>query len=150
MTNLPIPHPSIPNWNGELGWSAPGDTPSALVCFATDGDIGPTKISHNRDLISMDSRLEQDYNFIDYVFGSGEGAVTARHYLGDWDVKIDRPMSSAAAADAVAEAQKIDPAILGYFQKRFRSISIMIKQGYEALRSLEQAGAAATGVEREM
>jgi hypothetical protein len=126
-------HPLVPNWEGDRGWAAEGEEPSGLVSFDTEGDLEPTKISHNRDVIYIDGQLEQDYNFIDYFFGFGENQVSARFYLDEVEVKIGFPEGAKMYSSAKAAGEHLDPKILLYFQKRFRSIAIITSNGYKTL-----------------
>jgi hypothetical protein len=133
MKHKKLLHPLVPNWVGDRGWSAEGEEPSALISFDTVGDIEPTKISHHRDVIYIDGRLEQDYNFIDYVFGNGPSQVSARFYLDEVEVKIGLTEGAKVYSSAKAAGEHLDPKILLYFQKRFRSIAIITSNGYETL-----------------
>jgi hypothetical protein len=128
-----LSHPLVPNWEGSRGWAAEGEEPSGLVSFETVGDIEPTKISHHRDVMYIDGQLAQDYNFIDYVFGSGEKQINARFYLDEVEVKIGLTEGAQLYSSAKAAGEHLDPKILLYFQKRFRSIAIITSNGYETL-----------------
>lgn len=128
-----LKHPKVPEWVGIAGWSAPGEEASTLVCFTTDDEVSPTKITHSRDIIYIDGRLEQDYNFIDYIFEDGLNAITARYYLDENEIKISFPDETPTFSSAELAAAHIKPAILLYFKKRFRTISIVTSEGYETL-----------------
>jgi hypothetical protein len=126
-------HPEIDCWTGGRGWSAPGEAASSLVSFDTDDDIEPFKMTHNRDLIYDGGRLEQDYNFIDYYFGDPTAPVQARHYLDSHEVTIDPPERTHLPQTADEAALLLDPAIIRYFKKRFRSVLILTADAYQEL-----------------
>jgi hypothetical protein len=135
--DTPPVHPKIPGWIGERGWSAEGEPPSTLVSFVTEADLEPFKITHNRDILYLEGRLQQDYNFIDYYFGVEGDPLTARYYLGDEDVKITPSPTNDIPGNIDVASALIDPAVLSYFQKRFRQISVMTSEGYEPLWSAD-------------
>jgi hypothetical protein len=81
--------------------------------FQTDDDSLPISITHSRDTIMFDGKLEQDYRFLNYRFRSPNGEIVARVYLDDvWEVSIAEPVDIVALPDDV----------MAYLQKRFRLI----------------------------
>jgi hypothetical protein len=81
--------------------------------FQTDDDDLPLSITHSRDTIVFDGKLEQDYRFLTYRFQGPTGEIIARVYLDDvWDVSITQPMEEALLPENV----------MAYLQKRFRVI----------------------------
>jgi hypothetical protein len=135
--DAPPVHPKILDWIGERGWSAEGEPPSTLATFSTYGDAEPFKITHDRDIIFDDGILQQDYNFIDYYFGIEDDPLIARYYLGDDDVMITPSSTDGIPENVDAARALIDPAVLSYFQRRFRQISVMTSEGYEPLWSVD-------------
>jgi hypothetical protein len=138
--DTPPMHPKIPGWFGQRGWSPDGEPPTTLISFSTDGDAEPFKITHGRDMIYDGAALQQDYNFIDYYFGDEADPITARHYLRDPEAMIDLPQSAGNASSVDEARTLIDPAILAYFQRRFRQISVMTAEGYEPLWRIDNIG----------
>ena len=92
-TDYKVAHPWIPGWVGERSWTPPGDEPSDFISFDTRNEAQPYKIAHNRDMMFSGSRLEQDYNFIDYFFGDPGEPIRARYYLLDDEVSVAMPTS---------------------------------------------------------
>jgi hypothetical protein len=130
VSDAPNPHhPSIPNWEGERGWSAPGEPPSTFISFQTEGGVEPFRITHNRDMMYEGDALMQDYNFIDYLFGDPAHPVRGRHYLGDDGVTISLPDTVAIQDTCEAALAFLPEDILRYFQRRFRRVGIMTSQG---------------------
>jgi hypothetical protein len=128
-------HPFIPNWEGERGWSAPGEPPSTFTFFQTEGGIEPFRITHNRDMMFVGGGLMQDYNFIDSLFGDPEHPVRGRHYLGDDGVSISLPDTLEIQETCAAALALLPDDILHYFQRRFGRVSIMTTQGYADIGS---------------
>jgi hypothetical protein len=134
MTDV-VPHPFIPNWEGQRDWSAPGEPPSTFFSFQTEGGIEPFRISHDRDMMFEGDRLKQDYNFIDYLFGDPEHPVRGRHYLGDDGVSIFLPDTVGIQKTVAAALMLLPKDILHYFQRRFGRVSIMTTEGYVEIGS---------------
>jgi hypothetical protein len=129
-------HPYIPDWKGERGWNAPGEPLSTLISFVTDDEDLPYKITHNRDIIYHEGKLEQNYNFIDYYFGDASDPLRARAYMDENEAKIILPETTTIPETLSAARAQVDIAVLQYLQKRYRQISIMTAQGYEYLWSV--------------
>ncbi|MFS2109590.1 hypothetical protein ACCC88_07880 [Sphingomonas sp. Sphisp140] len=125
-------HPYVPGWQGERGWTAPGEQPSGFLSFEA-GDLGaPFRIEHGRDMMYDHGELQQDYNFIDYLFGDPAEPVHARHYLGDRHVSVDLPSLRTDATLAQARAVFPDD-ILRYLQRRFDTVEVLTGEGYREL-----------------
>jgi hypothetical protein len=81
--------------------------------WTTDDDDLPLSITHSRDMIFFDGKLEQDYRFLIYRFAAPDGVISARVYLDDmWQVSITEPLHIPALPDDVA----------AYLKKRFNVI----------------------------
>jgi hypothetical protein len=79
----------------------------------TEDDDLPLSITHSRDTIAFDGKIEQDYRFLNYRFKGRNGDVIARMYLDDpWTVSIIEPMN----------CETLDADILAYLQRRFNLI----------------------------
>jgi hypothetical protein len=130
-----VRHPFIPNWEGQRGWTAPGEQPSTFFSFQTEAGIEPFRITHNRDMMFEGDGLMQDYNFIDYLFGDPEHPVRGRHYLGDDGVCIFLPDTVEIPATTKAALTLLPQDILHYFQRRFGRVSIMTNEGYADISS---------------
>jgi hypothetical protein len=79
----------------------------------TEDDDLPLSITHSRDTIAFDGKIEQDYRFLNYRFKGRDGDIIARMYLDDpWTVSIIEPMN----------CETLDADILAYLQKRFNLI----------------------------
>jgi hypothetical protein len=60
----------------------------------TEDDDLPLSITHSRDTIAFDGKIEQDYRFLNYRFKGRDGDIIARMYLDDpWTVSIIEPMN---------------------------------------------------------
>jgi hypothetical protein len=80
---------------------------------STDDDLLPIGITHSRDMIIFDGKVEQDYRFLDYRFKGRDSDIVARMYLDDpWTVSIIEPMN----------CETLDADILAYLQRRFNLI----------------------------
>jgi hypothetical protein len=78
-----------------------------------DDDDLPIAITHSRDRVIFDGKVEQDYQFLTYRFKSRDGEIRARTYLDEpWTVSITEPM----------DCESLDADILAYLQKRFNLI----------------------------
>jgi hypothetical protein len=83
--------------------------------LSTDDDHLPLSITHSRDTIAFDGKIEQDYRFLDYRFKGRDGDIIARMYLDDpWTVSIIEPMN----------CETLDADIQAYLQKRFKLIEL--------------------------
>jgi hypothetical protein len=83
------------------------------ICQSTNDDDLPIAITHSRDRIVFDGRVEQDYRFLTYRFKGRDREISARVYLDDpWIVSITEPM----------DCETLDADILAYLQKRFNLI----------------------------
>ena len=77
---------------------------------STDDNGLPISITHERDLIVFDGKVEQDYRFLIYRFAGRDCAVIARMYFDEPRVvSITEPIDWDAA----------DADVLAYLKKRF-------------------------------
>jgi hypothetical protein len=86
-----------------------------------DNDL-PVSIQHCRDVIAIEGKLEQDYNFLMYRFKSG---VVARTYLDcPQEVALLEPLYPA----------EIEGDVLDYLKSRFSAIrQLGGAEGYTAI-----------------
>ncbi len=83
------------------------------IIQSTDDNDLPISITHERDTLIFDGKIEQDYRFLTYRFKGRDGEIGARMYLDEpWTVSITEPMNCAA----------LDADVLAYLQKRFNVI----------------------------
>jgi hypothetical protein len=88
-------------------------TESGEPLSLTEDDDLPVSITHSRDTIIFDGKVEQDYRFLNYRFKGRDGDIIARMYLDDpWIVSIVEPMN----------CEPLDAHILAYLQSRFNEI----------------------------
>jgi hypothetical protein len=88
-------------------------TPTITAIDTDDDNDLPRSIQHARDTVIIDGKVDQDYRFLIYTFGSAQGEVVARAYFDDpWEVSILAPTDGA----------KLDASVLRYLQRRFRVI----------------------------
>jgi hypothetical protein len=80
---------------------------------STDDNNLPIFITHERDTIVFDGKIEQDYRFLVYLFKGQGRQIEARMYLDDpWVVSVTAPIDwDGAEAD-----------VLAYLQERFNTI----------------------------
>jgi hypothetical protein len=82
--------------------------------FPNKDDYLPISITHSRDVISFDGKVEQDYRFLTYRFKGNDAEIVARVYFDDpWRLSITSPMFDAPIPDEA----------LTYMQRRFRIIT---------------------------
>lgn len=96
--------------------------------FTRDDPEIAVVITHNRDLIAFDGKVEQDYRFLNYVFTEPTGNVEACMYLDDTRrIQITVPLVGTA----------VHVSVLAYLQRRFDHISQLGgPEGYITLWSL--------------
>lgn len=100
-------------------------TGTADIVASIDGV--PVAITHGYDVGTRpDGSVEFEYNFFDYVFGTGEQTIFARSYFGEREVDI---RSHARDLDTWPLALRA----LIYLQLRYHQIKVMMPGGYEAL-----------------
>lgn len=76
--------------------------------------------------------LEQDYNFVDYLFGDPGNPTHARYYLADDHVSVDLPNLPANAT--IEQAREAFPVgVLQYLQRRFNTVHVLTRDGYREL-----------------
>lgn len=127
-----VDHPFIPDWHGDATWSAPGAQPAKFVTFEAGAVGAPFRIEHGRDMMFDAGSLVQDYNFIDYWFGTPDGPVHARYYLHDDHISVDLP--AIAAFGTLDNARAAFPTdTLNYLQWRFGAILVLTQEGYKEL-----------------
>ncbi len=102
-------------------------TELTVECDTTNDDSLPISITHQRDVITIDGNIDQDYRFLTYLFSADDGEIEARVYLDDiWEVSIIAPI----------DLHSLPADVMAYLQKRFR----LIKQlgGPDGYRTLWQ------------
>lgn len=131
-----VPHPAVPCWAGQRSWTADGEKPSATIVWGTEDEEQPSRITHNRDQIREGSELVQDYNFIDYWFGSGAERVHARYYLDDERVTVDLPLKQGELLNLAQAEARVPAKTLCFLQRRFGQIDVLTDNGYETIWKL--------------
>jgi hypothetical protein len=82
----------------------------------TDFDSTPVVITHHRDTIYIDGKIEQDYRFLNYTFECATGTQSARVYFDDpWEVSILEPILQDGMS-------ALDPEFVRYLKRRFNII----------------------------
>ncbi len=109
--SVAIPHPDVPEW---LSGPTSSDDGQYAV-WDTDNDVGPFKIVHNRDFMMNGDQVDQDYNFIDYLFGDPSNPILARMYL---DSPREISVSREGGLDEIPES------VMVYLKKRFHEVSL--------------------------
>ncbi|MEO1731253.1 MAG: hypothetical protein AAFR64_11005 [Pseudomonadota bacterium] len=111
-----LPHPHVPEWLSEPTWLEDGQ----FAVWTTVDDTGPFQIVHNRDFMMNGEQVEQDYNFIDYLFGETKEPIVARMYLDETDAVT---VSTAGKSDSIPDG------VLLYLKKRFREVHVLGEHG---------------------
>lgn len=101
-----------------------------------DDPITPDRILHLSEQIWSGDVLEQDYNYLVYEFDIDGRIFRARAYLDEIETvsclgafSPDAPESEAMAAIG----GPIDPRVLAYFRRRYRTIRRLTAAGYETV-----------------
>lgn len=130
QTDQSIDHPEVPCWKGHREWTEPGKPVSQNHYFDTKDDVEPFEISHDRDTFYEGTELQQDYNFINYLFGDESDPLYARHYLNSREVSIILPESAGIFESSIEAQKSISPSVLCYLKKRFSKGSVLLEDGY--------------------
>jgi hypothetical protein len=92
--------------------------------MTTDDDELPLSITHSRDTIIFDGKVEQDYRFLDYRFKVDGCDVEARMYLDEpWTVSISAPF----------DGTPIPVVVMAYLRKRFNIVRLAGSDGYDEI-----------------
>lgn len=84
--------------------------------------IEPVRILHSVDEIYADGEMEQEYNFLDYIFERDGVTFRARAYLDSvYQVALYGPFD-AASEERIPSAPEMKRDILGYLRRRFSEI----------------------------
>ncbi len=121
------PHPEVARWTSE-----PISNQPSMVLDRTGDEEQPFRMAHNRDQLRNNGCLVQDYNFIDYWFGSADAPIMARHHLYADEVRVSLPPSRRPPTLVQAGAA-LSPKILCYLQKRSRGVQLLTKDGYRTI-----------------
>ena len=127
-----VEHPYVPAWEGQRAWTPPGEPPSPSVSFEA-GELGaPFSITHHREMMFDADELTQDYNYIDYHFGSPDAPIRARHYLLENRISLALPV---VHGDVEEGGRHVPADILAYLQRRFDMVELLTQGGYQQLWS---------------
>lgn len=97
------------------GWMGDASMPDnwILTDEPIDDDL-PISITHSRDIIVFDGKIEQDYRFLNYRFAGPDGEIVARAYLDDiWTIAVLEPLFDSP----------IPAPVLAYLQRRFHKVT---------------------------
>lgn len=100
--------------------------------FVETDELTPTSIRHQCEEIWDGDRLQQRYNYLVYTFDAEGLHYWARAYFDEIDeVSLFGPFENEART--VQLAKPLNPDILDYLKRRFRSISVLGAEGYEEI-----------------
>jgi len=100
-----------------------------------DSDVTePTTIEHKCEEMFVGGALEQKYNYIVYHFDANGAYIWARTYVEEIKtVSVHGPFESRTTRELIQGP--LDPAVLSYLKRRFKTIKALRSEGYVTIWS---------------